>query len=230
MSSLKVPKNCTTTLKLLVYGYIRCIEKIIQCNIPLLITLLCLAFCNDEDSFDEDCRMNQLDITHNEVIKIENNDMNSTAWLKRIIFDGVYRWKFEIKITRINKVDAQYRDILAQFFIGIYHATQENKKKVVFFFDNFCDSYLMCLRRFYLTESGFRLDKYYETNEYLYFTQYQIIMTLNMNELTLKFEMIDDKIPIITRTLKIENKPYSAGVILGHSSYSVKLIQSSFVQ
>ena len=242
----KALEYCFTIFVLTVFGYIREFEHALRLRIPLLINYLCIKYYNDGDHFDSTHCCDRVQILNYEATQKHGilynryadwlvNNIDSTCWLRNVITEGKYGWVFQIKIKSINKIIDDYRDSMSQFYLGIYDASDENWQSIQnlstkCLFDNFGTSYLMGIRTLDAIQ--------YTNNEPIIIGptrilpaqfdcgEYNIRMVLDMNQLTLT--MHNDE---LKQTIQFEIKPgrYVAGVIVGHSSYSIKLIKSSYI-
>ena len=244
--SSKVLENCFKIFVFTVFGYIREFEKLIACSIPLLINYICLQYFNDGDYFDQFHCCERIQITNYNITQKHNllnatytdwllNNINSTCWLQNIISEGKYLWEFEINIQSINKIIDVYRDSMSQFYIGIYDSSKKNWESIqnsstTCLCHNFGTSYLMGVRTLDTIQ--------YKNNEPIMITptrmltaqfdcnHYYIRMILDFSDLTLSIYNNDLNKAV---QFKIVQGNYVAGVIVGHSSYSVKLIKSCFI-
>ena len=236
---------CSTQTKLLSFGFVRRFESTYNLLIPLLIYHLCLLYFNSDDLWNEQCCLNQLFIADKEIYKLENNDWNNSVWLKNLIVDGIYRWIFKINMLSIKDgIQQQYTETWCQFHIGIWEASTANFYESIIKqpkeWNDYAKSYLIDVRTgdaieswipYCLMLSSHHFYAWSDHNENNY--QYTIksgdclSITLNMNTLTVMFEHITQKMHI--KTFNIDNKPYHAGAIIGHPTYSIKLIQSGYI-
>ena len=237
----KVLQQCCRVFVLTVFGYIHEYEDILGFTIPLLINYICLKYYNDGDSFDKSHCCVRLQRTNYEITQKHHflntqyvdwllNNIDSTCWLKNVISQGKYLWHFEINIKSINSIVDDYRDSMSLFFIGIYESSQQNWESIKnlstrCLFDNFGTSYLMGIRTLdnqpIIIGPSTILPAKFDSGHYC------IRMILNMNDLTLTISDLTNFHQLAQ--FKIAQGSYVAGVIIGHSSYSVKLIKSSFI-
>lgn len=137
-----------------------------------------------------------------------------------------------------NIITIEYRDVWTDFSIGIWqnslaNLSLENVKYPQERID-YAKSYSIDVRTgdFLIQQRPYIQSQWSYRNKnnctYPIKSGDNISMILNMNELSLTFKKTSDD-ALIKFVEKIDCDSYSAGIVIGHSSYSVKLVQSGYI-
>ena len=177
-----VPRNIH-----IVYGFIRESQHIL-CdgsfyNIPELISLICLAYFNDSDEWDTNCKSYGIEFIEDNCIKKIGRG-NSTALLTKKISSGHHKWRFRM----IKQMHAEENYI--DFVIGIWNMNISKPQFIV----NSYFPYLGGLA-FISTKACVTIPDETEESELKYAVKCKpgdiIEMDLNMDDTLLSFKVND---------------------------------------
>ena len=221
MLSLKRAKSASKTFEYSVFGFMREYEEDQSKIVPIMMKYICLNYYLLDEKFVQHGTKMELDKCAN-IIRLNGWPTANTAYGNVAITDCdesilEYQWTFKL---------LRYSPHLC-VFIGI---DSSNKRHInvnyALFHRNWSIFHAAMFTKYgmFLSDRGVRHYKYFPQ-----FCEIQdgdcIVMKLNTNDKTLKFEMYEQEIVLLTENIELENGDYYMAVAMDHRVQSLQCLQ-----